>query len=297
MTVSRLLDRKGSLIGDLDTWELLKYCSMCVLSVNLKTIFRHLEATLPKYLIRSFGCSTPIGSIYSINPTLILLLVPVMGAALGKFAPFDMIMWGGYVSAISPQFLVAFDTLWSAIPFVVLLSFGEAIWSPRWYDYTMAVAPDGKEGLFTAAGSAPLFLATLPTGMLSGKLLQAFCPAGEPCDGKHSGITGTCDGRSLWGVITAITITSPIMITAARRWLRPAPSKDDLVLDSLLLHGGDASRGDGVDEGDPSLIAVPVPEQDQRVEFGEVEAEMLEGGVISAAHGRQRRGSHRDRRD
>lgn len=73
--------------------------------------------------------------------------------------------------------------------------------------------------------------------------------------------------------------------------LRPAPTKDELALDALLLHGGDASRAPEVDEGDPSLIAVPVPEQDQRVEFGEVEAEMREGGVISAAHGRHRRGA------
>ena len=48
--------------------------------------------------------------------------------------------------------------------FVATLSLGEAIWSPRWYDYSMSVAPDGREGVFTALSSAPLFLAMLPTG-------------------------------------------------------------------------------------------------------------------------------------
>ena len=47
------------------------------------------------------------------------------------------------------------------------------------YDYSMAVAPNGREGLFTALASAPLFLAKLPTGALSGALLQKFC-AGIP---------------------------------------------------------------------------------------------------------------------
>ena len=48
--------------------------------------------------------------------------------------------------------------------FVVCLSLGEAIWSPRWYDYSMSVAPEGREGIWTALASAPLFAAKLPTG-------------------------------------------------------------------------------------------------------------------------------------
>lgn len=34
----------------------------------------------------------------------------------------------------------------------------------RFYDYTVSVAPEGKEGTFMAMSSAPLFVATLPTG-------------------------------------------------------------------------------------------------------------------------------------
>ena len=32
------------------------------------------------------------------------------------------------------------------------------------YDYSMSLAPEGREGLFTALASAPLFAAKLPTG-------------------------------------------------------------------------------------------------------------------------------------
>jgi hypothetical protein len=32
-----------------ETW---KFMAMCVITVNLKQIFRHVDATLPKYLIR-----------------------------------------------------------------------------------------------------------------------------------------------------------------------------------------------------------------------------------------------------
>lgn len=39
-----------------------------------------------------------------------------------------------------------------------------------------------------------------------------------------------------------------------------------------------------VDEDDPSLITAPVAEEDLRLPFAEVEAEMHEGGVVAAAH-------------
>ena len=41
---------------------------MCLITVNLKQIFRHVDATLPKYLIRAYGCDAPVGLIYGINP-------------------------------------------------------------------------------------------------------------------------------------------------------------------------------------------------------------------------------------
>ena len=47
---------------------------------------------------------------------------------------------------------------------MVTLSLGESFWSPRWYDYSMSLAPHGREGIFTALASAPLFAAKLPTG-------------------------------------------------------------------------------------------------------------------------------------
>ena len=53
---------------------------------------------------------------------------------------------------------------WGAVLFVVTLSLGESVWSPRWYDYSMSLAPEGREGIFTALASAPLFAAKLPTG-------------------------------------------------------------------------------------------------------------------------------------
>ena len=91
---------------------------------------------------------------------------------------------------------------------VITLSFGEAIWSPRTYDYTMSIAPLGKEASFSALASAPLFAAKVPVGLLSGYLLSKYVPE----DGHK-------DPQKLWLVIGLLTLASPICIYCFERYL------------------------------------------------------------------------------
>ena len=57
---------------------------------------------------RTYGCDAPVGRIYSINPAMIILLVPVVGALLANFEHFDVIHWGGYISGLAPFWIVFF---------------------------------------------------------------------------------------------------------------------------------------------------------------------------------------------
>ncbi len=258
---TRLLASARSSLAAVAGPELLKYLAFSVLTINLKSVFRHLDATLPKAIVREFGCAAPAGAVYAINPAIIMALVPLVGAATSHLAPFDLIHWGGYVSAVSPLWMVAFPrSLAAAGAFVATLSIGEAVWSPPWYAYSMAVAPDGREGLFTALASAPLFAAKLPTGALSGWLLHSFCPGNGPCPGPGDPgpvpAPGACDPRTLWGVITAITLTSPFTILIFQRWLRPADKNKGgghggggyERVEEAAGRSGDAGSGSGADQ-------------------------------------------------
>ena len=69
------------------------------------------------------------------------------------------------------------NSLAGGIMFVALLSLGEAMWSPRLYEYTVIVAPDQKEGTFMAFSHMPSFVANFISGPMSGILLQSFCPS------------------------------------------------------------------------------------------------------------------------
>ena len=79
-----------------------RFLLLVVLLVAVRLIFRHLDATLPKYLLRSHGPSVPYGLIYAINPALIIVLVPLVSAYTRHVPPLEMIKWGSLVAAGGP---------------------------------------------------------------------------------------------------------------------------------------------------------------------------------------------------
>ncbi|KAL7532767.1 hypothetical protein ACHAXR_004834 [Thalassiosira sp. AJA248-18] len=171
-----------------------RFLVVCLLTINVRMVFRHLDGTLPKYMVREFGENTPKGRVYAINPALIIILVPIVTAATTAVDPLVMIHYGTYISALSVFFLAFSTSVPACVLFVMTLSVGEALWSPRLYDYTMSVAQEGREGTYMALSSAPLFLAKLPVGFLSGLLLQRYCPEYlEEGEERHS--------KTMWWII------------------------------------------------------------------------------------------------
>lgn len=185
-----------------------RFVFVCLITLNVRMIFRHLDATFPKYAVREFGEDFPYGTIYSINPLIIIFLVPVVTAATSHVEPLVMIHYGSYISA-SSVFFLAFSTSPAAcIFFVIFLSIGEAVWSPRLYDYTMEVCQEGREGTYMALSSAPLFLAKLPVGFMSGYLLQKYCPS-----------EGERNSKLMWLIIGLTTASSPILMTVFWKYI------------------------------------------------------------------------------
>ncbi|EKX54645.1 hypothetical protein GUITHDRAFT_159147 [Guillardia theta CCMP2712] len=187
-----------------------RFLGFTAIMINLRSLFRHLDATLPKYMMREFGDQVAKGSIYALNPLTIIFLVPIVSAVTTNIDNFEAI-----------QIACAL--------FVFILSFGEALWSPRLYDYTVSVAPKGKEGAFMALGNAPLFFSTMPVGLLSGYLLQVFCPAQGPRRSKE-----------MWFVIGLITLSSPILLTITKKWIREPEHENELV--ELHVNGNQSNH-------------------------------------------------------
>jgi len=179
-----------------------KYILLAVLLANVRAVFRHVEATLPKYMLRAFGASAPYGIIYSINPILIIVLTPFVQTFSFKFKALLAVLVGSWISAVSPAWLGISNSVALCAVFVVQLSLGETLWSPRMMGYGTSVAPKGREGTFAAIAAIPLFLSKLPAGLLSGWLLATYCPR-----------EGQCDGPKLWLIVFGIAVSSPLFLS------------------------------------------------------------------------------------
>jgi MFS family permease len=181
----------------------------------VRMMFQHMHFTWPKYITREQGDDFPIGTVWSLNSFLILFLAPIGTAITRHRKVFNVLVFGAFISALSPFVLVFGSSMPYQIAMVLVLTIGEALWSPRLYEYNVSIAPRGREATYVSLAALPYFLAKFLVGPTSGYLLATFCPKeGE----RHSAI--------LWAIIGASTIVGPVAIWLLRGWVakeEPAP--------------------------------------------------------------------------
>jgi MFS family permease len=207
--------------------EFYRFLLFMTIVVGVRMIYYNLAFTFPKYGIRELGDGAPIAHLSGmLNSLLIVVLVPICGVLTQKLCAYRMVTIGSLVSALSVFFIslppVWFQPLadgwlgnlivhqWLGVPgpvnplylsifiFIVMYSVGEALWSPRLYEYAAAVAPKGQEASYMALSMLPMFFAKFFVGSISGWLLSEFCPAEGP---RHSG--------TMWFIIGCVALITP----------------------------------------------------------------------------------------
>jgi MFS family permease len=208
-----------------------------VLIAFLKLIFMQMYYVFPEFGIRELGEGAPVGKLWGINALLIIVLVPIVGALTQRFPAYGMVTLGGAIAAAS-VFIMALPTAWfqpladgafgqwlghhylgltgTVHPYyamitlyVIVLSVGEAFYSPRVYEYASAIAPKGQEASYGALSYVPFLLAKLLIGTFSGTLLATYCPAvGE----RHSG--------TMWLFVALTATVAPVGLIALRNLIR-----------------------------------------------------------------------------
>ena len=177
------------------------------LLVMVKMIFQYNHSLYPVYMDR-IGLKGWTGKLYAINPIIIIFLVPVMTSITAKMNAYKVILLGTFVSAGSVLFLGFGHSIALIIAFQVALSFGEALWSPRLYDYTANVAPEGKVASYMALSKVPMFFAKVGAGPASGILLFTLCPT-----------DGARNTELMWIIVGCSTLISPLTLWLGSRWL------------------------------------------------------------------------------
>jgi len=182
--------------------------------IPVQTLFAHNWLTLPYYLDRAFQ-GTFVSQYFEVfsnlNPLLIFILTPIIAGLTAKSGVYKMMIYGTLVMAL-PTFLLAFGpNVYLFLIYVVGMTIGEAMWSPRFLQWIAEVAPKGKVGLYIGVGQFPWFLDKVFTGFYSGYFLEKYCPKDVPPDQMQTG--------TMWFIYGLIAIITPISLYFAKNWM------------------------------------------------------------------------------
>lgn len=195
-------------------WGFMLFVSLLVL---VRLIFQHAHQTWPKYTMRVIDKDFDWAFYWSINPFMVIVFTPVVTALTRSLPAFSCIVTGAFVTAGSVFFLAFSSSIEAQVAFVVMLSLGECLWSPRLYEYTATIAAPGREASYMGLSQVPMFFAKMFVGAISGYLLTNYCPE-----------TGPRQPELMWTIIGLTTLAGPIAMLLLRRVIehKPAPAPD-----------------------------------------------------------------------
>ena len=197
-------------------WRFMLFVTLLVM---VKLIFQHAHQTWPKYALRELGKDFDFASYWSINPFMIMLFTPLATALTRDLSAFRCIVVGSFITAASVFFMAASTTVGASVAFIVTLSIGEMLWSPRLYEYTATIAPKGREASYMGLSSVPMFFAKMTVGWLSGTMLATWCPE-----------SGPRASQTMWLVIGLMTLAGPVLIVLLRRVIEGGSTQEEEAL-------------------------------------------------------------------
>ena len=144
-------------------------------------------ASMPKYVLRTVGAHASPEWYANVNPVMVVLcVVPItylgrklkpvtsMAIALGliPLSALGIAFLPQLLGAVGPMHPVTFAMLAG----IALQGCSECFLSPRYFEYASRLAPSGKEALYMGYAHLNNFFSWLIGYILSGYLLEAFCP-------------------------------------------------------------------------------------------------------------------------
>lgn len=210
-----------------------KFFVFMLLILGVRSVFVYLSLLYPKFWLRMIGDDASIGSLQALNPILVIIGLIVFIPLLHRFKLFSMLVGGALITSIS-MFFTAFPpasgwnvanfTYMTTIFFLVILTIGELIWSPRLSQFTAAIAPKGQEGSYLGLSMVPYFMAKTVVGLYSGHMLERWCPEfpeGEPIMGMRiqAGQVQYWDSPYvIFLILGGVALIGTIIVILKREW-------------------------------------------------------------------------------
>jgi len=194
---------RDSLAGLVTVLKNGRFLSLLLITAGFWAIQGQLYASMPKYVLRLVGPGASPEWYANVNPFVVVLCVVPVTHLVRRLSPVTsigialaMIPVSALIMSLSGGMTGQITVLGAALhPVTVLMvlgialqGFAECFLSPRYLEFASKQAPPGQEGLYMGYSHLHTFFAWLVGFILSGYLLDAFCP--DPKKLAAQGITG-----------------------------------------------------------------------------------------------------------
>ncbi|HOT28809.1 MAG TPA: MFS transporter [Candidatus Ozemobacteraceae bacterium] len=189
-------------------------------------IQQQMYATMPKYVIRLIGDSAKPEWLANVNPFVVVLFVVPVTQLMKRFAAVSSMLVGMVLMPFSAFAMASSQWLESGFmglhPVTVMMILGIAIQglaecfiSPRFLEYFSFQAPKGEEGVYLGFSHLHSFFSALAGFILSGFLLDAYCPDPKTLPAGISAAEKAAvyaNAHSIWYVFMAIGFISAVAL-------------------------------------------------------------------------------------
>lgn len=210
---------------------------LMALILGVRAVYAYLYLLMPKYWLRTIGPDAAIGVLNTINPIGIVIGLILFIPLTNKFKVFNLLIFGAVISAFAlfPMALpwrvyggdIAHAHYLMAILCMVIVTFGEVIWSPKLNEYTAAIAPKGQEGTYLGLSLIPWFLAKTVVSLLSGHMLAKWSPEMVVVNGVNVPLQQAMiqnqvpywqSPAAMWFILGAYALVGCIIALLVRGW-------------------------------------------------------------------------------
>jgi dipeptide/tripeptide permease len=196
-------------LGDMGTvFRNGRFMTFLVIFSGFWAMFWHIFYALPFY-VRDFLGFERFEIIETVDAwTIILVTVPITALAR-KLAPLTA-MVVGFALATACWFVMAgFPTITMTVVAIVLFALGEALQSPRYYEYVAALAPKEQVGTYMGFAFLPIAIGTFIAGWSSGFLVKTYVAGGNP------------DAPRMWLWVGSYGVVSTVLMVLYDRFVAP----------------------------------------------------------------------------
>ncbi|TLX77060.1 peptide MFS transporter [Labilibacter sediminis] len=188
-----------------------------------------LYATMPKYVLRMAGEGASPSWYANVNPLVVFSTVGIITSLMRKRSALYSMTVGMFIMPVS-AFCMAAGNLFSgetmsfvdmhpvAFMMIVGIAFqglAESFISPRFLEYFSFQAPKGEEGLYLGFSHLHSFLSSLLGFLMSGVLLEKYCPDPVLFGGKTAEWqAASANAHYIWYYFGAIATLSAISLVA-----------------------------------------------------------------------------------